>query len=135
MNSFRNMPQPLVLLFCFRPEERSMRIIRYLEGRGVSVKMVQRAEYGEKLGALCSLPGYEKRGVHSFLPELREELLVMHGFDQTLLDDFLRFFRTEGLRRVELKAVLTPTNADWTAPELPSHLDAERKALQKRAGS
>ena len=124
--------KPQVLLFSFRPEARTMHIIRYLTSQGVSVRTVQASELGETLGYLFSLPGYEKRVVPDFTASIVPEMLVMHGFDQALLDDFLRFFREEGVRRVELKAVLTPTNAAWTAAELSRHLTAERDALQKR---
>ena len=54
------MIQPQVLLFAFRPEERTMRILRYLTSQGVSVRTVQAAELNETLGYLFSLPGYEK---------------------------------------------------------------------------
>ena len=126
------MVQPQALLFSFLPEERTMRIIRYLSAQGVSVRTVQAAELNETLGYLFSLPGYEKRSSPAFLTQSVPEMLVMHGFDQARLDAFLRFFREEGVRRVELKAVLTPTNAAWTAAELSRHLAAERDAMQKR---
>lgn len=127
-----NKAQPQVLLFAFRPEERTMRILRYLTSQGVSVRTVQAAELNETLGYLFSLPGYEKRGSLDYLTRSVPEMLVMHGFDQTMLDDFLRFFRAEDVRRVELKAVLTPTNASWTAAELSRHLQAERDSMRKR---
>ncbi len=125
-------PQPQALLFSFRPEERTMRIIRYLTAQGVSVRTVPAEELNETLGYLFSLPGYEKRSSPAFLTQSVPEMLVMHGFDQTMLDAFLRFFRTENVRRVDLKAVLTPTNAAWTAVELSRHLTLERNAMQKR---
>ena len=127
-----NKRNPQVLLFSFRPEERTMRIIRYLTAQGVSVRTVQAAELGETLGYLFSLPGYEKRSAPNFIASNVPEMLVMHGFDQATLDAFLRFFRDESVRRVELKAVLTPTNASWTVVELSRHLAAERDSLQKR---
>lgn len=124
--------RPLVLLFQFRPEERTMRIIRYLTEQGVSVRTVQPKEYHETLGYLCSLPGFEARRAPALPVSLPEEMLVIQGFDQTMLDGFLRFFRREQLRRVELKAVLTPTNAGWSAAELCRHMQLEREAMQKR---
>ena len=126
------MIRPEVLLFSFRPEERTMRMIRYLTAQGVSVRTVQANELGESLGFLFSLPGYDKRNTSVMTPQKIPEMLVMHGFDQAMLDEFLRFFRMENIRRVELKAVLTPTNAAWTAAELSRHLTLERNAMQKR---
>ena len=130
--SFQIPQKPQVLLFHFCLEERTMRIIRYLTAQGVSVRTVQPAELNETLGCLFSLPGYEKQKTPALPPPAVPEMLVMHGFNRAMLDGFLRFFRTENIRRVELKAMLTPTNAAWTAAELSRHLLAERDALQKR---
>ena len=124
---------PQVLLFGFRPEERTMRIIRYLTTQGVRVRTVPSTDYHESLGCLFGLPGYEHRQKPALPVALPEEMLVMQGFGQQMLDDFLRFFRREQLRRVELKAVLTPTNAAWSAAELCRHMTLEREAMQKRA--
>ena len=126
-------PQPQVLLFAFRPEERTMRIIRYLTAQGVIVRTVKSSEFGETLGCLFRLPGFERRNSPAPAASSVPEMLVMHSFDKAMLDGFLRFFHAEGVRRVELKAMLTPTNAAWTAAELSRHLLAERDALQKRA--
>lgn len=123
---------PQVLLFGFWPEERTMRIIRYLTTQGVRVRTVPSEEYHESLGYLFGLPDYEHRPAPTLPVTLAEEMLVMQGFGQQMLDDFLRFFKREQLRRVELKAVLTPTNAAWSAAELCRHMTLERDAMQKR---
>ncbi len=128
----KTQPCPKVLLFGFRPEERTMHIIRWLTQTGVAVRSVSPSEQAESLGFLFSLPGYAASGKPAFSAPVSEELLIMHGFDGALLDSFLRFFREEQLQRVEMKAVLTPTNAGWTAAELLAHLRLEREAMQKR---
>lgn len=125
--------RPQVLLFNFRPDKRSMRIIRYLTETGVAVRQVPPEDFRKPLGALLSLPGYEASAPALPGPVFREELLLMCGFDQPRLDAFLRFFRDEQIMRVDLKAVLTPTNAAWDASQLRGHLIAERNALKGRA--
>ena len=124
--------QPQVLLFHFAPDERTIHIIRYLTVNGIRVKNVSAAEESETIGFLFSLPGYESSGKRSLSAAVREEMLVMMGFDQSMLEDFLRFFREKGIRRVELKAMLTPTNAAWSGGELYRHMTLEREALRKR---
>ncbi len=128
----KRLPRPQVLLFAFRPEERTMQILRWLTQNGVAARSVSPSEQAESLGFLFSLPGHASSGKPPFSAPVPEELLVMQGFDQALLDAFLRFFREEKLRRVEWKAVLTPTNAAWNAAELLGHLRPEREAMEKR---
>ena len=53
----------------------------------------------------------------------------MSGFDRSLLNELLTFFSREKLRRIELKAMLTLTNAGWSAVELHSRLSAERRMM------
>ena len=130
--SFYAPGRPQVLLFNFRPDRRSMRIIRYLTETGVAVRQVPPEAYGKPLGALLGMPGYEAGAHASPGAVFREELLVMCGFDQPRLDAFLRFFRDEQIMRVDLKAVLTPTNASWDAGRLRAHLIAERDAMKSR---
>lgn len=124
--------QPQMLLFHFAPDERTMRIIHTLTVNGIAVKNVSAAEETASIGFLFGLPGYESGSRRGLPGAVREEMLVMKGFNQPMLEDFLRFFREEGIRRVELKAMLTPTNAAWSGGELYRHMTLEREALRKR---
>lgn len=118
--------QPRVLLFNFAADSRTMRLLRFLDDSGTAVTQVPSCSYYEKLGALFALPGYEKSGVRHFGTPFQDEMLVMAGFDQVRLDALLHFFRDEKLPPVALKALLTPTNADWDAVTLHSHMLQER---------
>lgn len=60
---------------------------------------------------------------------LSEPMLVMAGFSRELMDAYLAAARTMGAQRLDLKAVLTPTNASWTARQLQRELAAERDAV------
>ena len=75
--------RPQVLLFNFRPDKRSMRIIRYLTETGVAVRQVPPEDFRKPLGALLSLPGYEASAPALPGPVFREELLLMCGFDDS----------------------------------------------------
>lgn len=56
------------------------------------------------------------------------EMLVIAGFSQAELELFLQQLRVQKIP-VALKAVLTETNADWSAAALYAQLCAERDAL------
>ena len=61
---------------------------------------------------------------------LPEPIAVFHGLSDRELDRALAVLR-EGGAPIQLKAVTTPTNLQWTPAELWRNLAAERKALSK----
>jgi hypothetical protein len=119
----------LVLLFNLPADERTKAIEAYLTERQIGVRHVQSVEYRQKLGYLLQLPGYTDSGCH-FGASFSDEMAVMVGFDAQQLNAFLDFFRQAGLRRIEYKAMLTPTNVSWDVLTLHRHLRSERDALE-----
>ena len=120
------MPKPEVLLFNIQRDDRCEAIERYLTGHGVTVRHIPPADFGQPIGFLLGLPGYQAAESRSFFT-FSDEMLLMRGFDQAMLNDFLSFFSREKVRRIALKAMLTPSNAAWSAAELHRHLSAEQQ--------
>ena len=120
---------PQVLLFNLPADERTKAIEAYLTGQHIAVRHVQSVEYRQKLGYLLQLPGYTDSGCH-FGAAFSDEMAVMVGFDAQQLNAFLDYFRQTGMRRIEYKAMLTPTNVSWDVLTLYSHLCAERAGLE-----
>lgn len=124
-----SLPQkPQALFFNLPRDARCEKIERFLQSKGVSVRHIPPADHGHPIGFLLGLPGYEAAAARSFFG-FGEEMLLMSGFDRSLLNELLTFFSREKLRRIELKAMLTPTNAGWSAVELHSRLSAERRMM------
>lgn len=63
------------------------------------------------------------------VPDL--ELLFLCGFDQALLNRLLTAIRTSRLQKVELKAMLTPTNITWSGAKLLREISAEHAYMKK----
>ena len=61
-------------------------------------------------------------------PAFSEELLVMSGLGERQMDVLLTELRRQRIP-IALKAVVTPTNAGWTAAELYTELCRERAAF------
>jgi len=61
-----------------------------------------------------------------------DEMLVFCGFNDKLLDIFLREYKKRHIEPVPLKAVLTDHNRRWTSVELHAELCRERAAFTKR---
>ena len=58
-----------------------------------------------------------------------EEMLLMKGFPERLMDAFLAGLREEGLAPIPLKAVLTPSNAGWDSVKLHDELLREARSF------
>ena len=121
---------PAVLLYNFRDPARRARIRGWLERNAIRPLDVAPTELHHSLGALLGLPGFDREPGPWLGRGFEEEMLVMFGFQGTLLRDFLAFFREEGLPPVALKAMITPTNVNWTSLALHAALKEEHERLQ-----
>ncbi|MBP5295576.1 MAG: DUF3783 domain-containing protein [Lachnospiraceae bacterium] len=93
------------------------------------VELVLRAMAGEKLN---EEPKDNASGQSGKDRAFTEEMLVFCGFASDDLDRFLEGFRLTGVPRVDLKAVLTQYNADWTPEKLFEELKKEHEAFEKQ---
>lgn len=126
------LPEPKVLLFNIQDPVRRLRIRRWLEGAGIRPVEVPASALHQRVGALLELPGFSLAAGPWLGQAPAEEMLVMFGFRGSMLGDFLRFFREQGLAPVALKAMVTPSNLSWSALELYEALRQERAALARK---
>ena len=116
---------PAVLLFGLAGE-RGRGWSEAAEKLRVRVRHVLPAEYGLPLWRVLAGGPAEPTAPLAALPE---PMLVMAGFSRELLDAYLREARAAGAARVALKAVLTQTNAGWSARQLYDELSWEHEAM------
>ena len=128
MNEF--LSTPAVLLYNFRDPARRARIRGWLERKGIRALEVAPTELRHSLGALLGLPGFDREPGLWLERGFDDEMLVMFGFQGTMLRDFLAFFREEGLPPVALKAMITPTNVNWSSLALHKALQEEHAQIQ-----
>lgn len=62
-----------------------------------------------------------------------EEMLVMKNFSGAQLDEFLLRMRKAKIPRIDLKAILTPSNQEWDSITLYKELKREHAAMQHTA--
>ena len=125
---------PTVLLYNFRDPARRARIRGWLERNGIRPLDVAPTELHHSLGALLGLPGFDREPGLWLGRGFDEEMLVMFVLQGTMLRDFLAFFREEGLPPVALKAMITPTNVNWTSLALHEALKEEHTQIQSAKG-
>ena len=96
---------------------------------GLKIRTVDSSQYLEPLGGLAGMPGYSLSGEQYAGEGFSDEMLLLKGFTNALLDRFLQGFRSMKIESVALKAVLTDTNCGWNSLELHDELVKERQAM------
>lgn len=67
----------------------------------------------------------------SVFPVIQEEMLVMHGFTSRRIDELLMRLRKAGVPKVELKAIVTETNAGWSFYHLYEEIKEEHERMKQ----
>ena len=83
-------------------------------------------DFGQTIGALAGVLPREPDAPAAPLPG---EMLVMAHFRPGLLEGMLQGWRAAHIPPVALKAMLTDTNAAWTAPALYAEIAKEHAAM------
>lgn len=118
-----------VLLYnCSGPQWSKLRQVFVMQK--LRMKAVEPGQYGLPLAQV--LEGSEETaGVEE---EFSDPMLVFCSLTGPQLDRLLGAMKRAKLPPIPLKAVLTPTNRDWTSQQLWQELRREHQAMQERQG-
>ena len=123
------MSTPTVLA-CNLSPERAARIRGLCAVWKLRFHAVPPEAFGEPVGALAGV--LAPTGAPAPEAPFAEEMLVLCHLREQALQGFLHGFRRAAIPPVALKAVLTPTNAAWTAQALHDELRREHEAMQRQ---
>ncbi len=131
----------LILLYQIAQEKKKQ--IKKLCGQmHIQVKEVSPQEYGQALGITAGILPKNTVGLQQS-PVLdmpmknplsigaAEEMLVFCGLQQSVMEEFLRRYKEEGIEPISLKAVVTQYNIFWSLGQLQEELRRERKEMEK----
>lgn len=134
----------VVLLYRFRDTEIGRQLHGVAARMGILCKVIEEEQTEETLGALLKLPGFSSVGAEKQdsekdsteggadrKPELTRQVMIMHGFTNQRLGEFLQNMRKAGMPVIPLKAIVTPQNINWTFRTLYEELEKEHEAVQK----
>lgn len=93
---------------------------------GAMVKPVPAEDFSQPVAALC---GLAERTAAATAEAFPEEMLIFCHMDNALVNRFLQTAKQMRFAPVALKAILTPTNAQWTPVQLCGELRQEREAI------
>lgn len=114
--------------------EKEAELQKALKTLGVKTRRVLETELHQKVGYLAGLEGYSKTADKVADESVSEqpEILLMCEFSQIQFDMLMQLFRHKKLPNVTLKAMLTPTNRDWSFQRLIFDLKLEHMLAKKK---
>ena len=121
--------QPEALLYNFNDPERLRQIRRYLNRQKVKTRIVTAPEFLHPLGYLFEIPGFHPSSQFNLGSNFNDEMIVLKDFSSEQLDEFLAFFKENGLLPVNLKAMLTPVTVHWDSLKLHDELMKEHTEM------
>ncbi len=119
------MPRPTILTFNLNDNRLSK--LRFICMKlGLVVKPVPAEALCQPISALCGLSAPVEASPAETFPE---EMLIFCHMDNAAVNRFLQTAKQLRYAPVALKAILTPTNAEWTPVQLCQELKQERDAV------
>lgn len=118
-----------ILLFNPPEKDRLLKLEMALFPLHVRLKKVVPSEYNQPLGVLAGIKDMTPaEGVYDG-PELPDTMLVFCFLDDSRLNQALAVLRKSGAGSFPYKAILTPTNSEWTAPDCFAEIKREHEAM------
>lgn len=109
------------------------RKLRFLLVRmGMRIRVVKPEEYSLPVGVLAGMKDVTPEDGDAGAEIFEDEMIVMKGFSNSRLDQFLSGMRKAGIERVNYKAILTPTNCRWNSWQLYQEIRKEHEAMTGR---
>jgi len=116
--------QKKIMAFNFTAERlQALRMVALLVK--VPLQVVPREQMGQTLGALAGVPDMGLTEELYTGSEATEEMLYLVGVSGPVLDRLLQAVKRGPLKQIALKAMLTPTNVEWTPVKLIGELAQE----------
>ena len=121
-----------ILLFNAPEKETLLKIETALFPLHIRLKKVALKDYCQPLGALAGVKGIETVPGEYSGPELSGTMFVFCFQGGRKLDQALAALRRCGAGPFPYKAVLTPTNSTWTAPDCFDEIRKEHEMMQQK---
>ena len=118
-----------ILLFNPPEKDRLLKLEMALFPLRVRLKKVAPSEYNQPLGVLAGIKEMTPAEGTYDGPELPDTMLVFCFLDDSRLNQALAALRKSGAGSFHYKAILTPTNSEWTAPDCFAEIKREHEAM------
>ena len=121
-------PKELVLYYNPNPSGHVARMKGVFVQMGIRIKNVTSEEVGYTVGCLAGIKEADKE-VQANCPEISDEMLVMKGFSSQRVDQLLLALRKAKVPKINLKAVVTDSNRNWSFYKLYEEIKKEHEEM------
>ena len=104
------------VIYGFGDEEQTL--CEILEGQGITPVVVTPENMGQQVGCLCGFKGYRHKDRQPRDLPQGYAMILFEGLSREDLEVALKAIRTGGVTTRSLKAMVTPTNRNWTLDAL-----------------
>lgn len=118
-----------ILLFNAPEKEMLLRIEAALFPLHIRMKCISKENYNQPLGFLAGIKDVRPAENSYNGPELPAPMFIFCFLNENRLNQALAALRRCGAGPFPYKAVLTPTNSSWTAPDCFAEIRREHEAL------
>ena len=122
-----------ILLINFKDKKQASEIKRLAMMNKILCKEVKYEEYCQPIGALAGIKEIYKEGEVYTGEPIEKEMMIFCGLPEHKLDTMLAKMRQAKVKKVDYKAILTPTNLTWLIPDLYTELAKEHEAFENGA--
>lgn len=119
----------MVLYYTPESSDRVAKIKSVLVLMGIRIKNIRPEQFEQTVGYLAGLDGFDPKETSKEPPVIEEEILVMKNFSGRRVDELLFHLRKAGVSKIELKAVVTESNSQWTFYELYQEIKEEHDKM------
>lgn len=119
-----------VLLYNF-DGDRLPKVKRALMPLKFFLKTVSKEDFSQPIGVLAGIKGIEPIEEKYDGDGFDDEMIVMGGFTSAKIDALVRALNKNGVGKIALKAVITPTNVNWNSVELYKAVKADHDEMNK----
>lgn len=142
----------MVLYYSPKGNKNAAKLKGVLVRMGVRIRNVSEEQFGDTIGSLLGLDGFEAKAcvqesgtcehadrktesqqTDSNLEAIDREVLIMHNFSGNRIDELLLGMRRANVQRIDLKAVVTESNVNWSFYHLYEEIGAEHERMHQNA--
>ena len=118
-----------ILLYNIKDKKRALDIRRVLMPLKIRIKQVAEADFGQPIGYLADIDGFESYEEISGDFSFNDEMMVMVGLTSFEIDQVIKGFYKRRIAGIPLKAILTDENRKWDSKKLYENLRDEHAKM------
>ena len=122
--------EKVVLLYNF-DKTRLQLVRRALAPLNTVIRTVAKKDYVQPVGYLVGADGIAPIKSKNTTETFDDEMLVMYGFGEEMIDVLIMALRMGGVGKIDLKAIITPSNIGWDSVKLYKEIKADHLAMNR----